>query len=152
MDNAPVLQTMKILHKALYIGLVIFAAVATYLVASNSASNVIGDFESIMQIIALVFTAIAVFLGEKLFKNKLLIIKEQSDNKVKLELYRQASITQWALLEAAAIISIVGFFLSTNYAFLALTICIIIYFILLSPTEVKTSLLTGISNEELSIL
>jgi hypothetical protein len=149
-NAASALQTMKILHRAFYLGVLLFAGVVTFMVASKSAKNVIGEFESTMQIIAVLLAVAAVFIGEKVFKNKLLIIKEENDLRVKIDLFRQASIVQWALLEGAAIFSVIGFYLSTNYAFLALAIFIVIYFILLTPNATKIHLLTGITAEELN--
>ena len=151
-NAASALQTMKILHRAFSLGVLIFAGVVTFLVASKSASNVIADFESTMQIMAVVLAVAAVFIGERIFKNKLLVIREEKDLRVKIDLYRQASIVQWALLEGAALFSIIGFYLSTNYAFLALAVFIIIYFIMLTPNATKINLLTGITPEELNNL
>ena len=151
-NAASALQTMKILHRAFCFGVLIFAGVVTFLVASKSASNVIADFESTMQIIAVVLAVAAVFIGERIFKNKLLVLREEKDLRVKIDLYRQASIVQWALLEGAALFSIIGFYLSTNYAFLALAVFIIIYFIMLIPNATKINLLTGITPEELNNL
>ena len=151
-NAASALQTMKIQHRAFCFGVLIFAGVVTFLVASKSASNVIVDFESTMQIMAVVLAVAAVLIGERIFKNKLLDIREEKDLRVKIDLYRQASIVQWALLEGAALFSIIGFYLSTNYAFLALAVFIIIYFIMLTPNATKINLLTGITPEELNNL
>ncbi len=140
---------MKIIHRAMYVGPVFFSAVITYLVASKSALDTLGTSQDIMQVIAIALAGLAIVVGEKIFKNKIVQLKETEGTNNKLDLFRQASIIQWALIEGAALFSIIGFFMSTNYAFLALALGLILYLIFLAPSIMKTNLLTGIPKEEL---
>ena len=82
-------------------------------------------------------------------KNKIVQLRDKIGTEAKLDLFRQASIIQWALLEVAALFSIVGFFMSRNYAFLALAVGLLLYLIFLAPSAVKTNILTAIPKEEL---
>ncbi len=148
-ENTTTIKTMKILHRAMYVGPLFFSAAVTYLVASKSALDTLGISQDIMQVVAIALAVLAIVIGEKIFKNKIIQLKEIEGHKIKLDLFRQASIIQWVLLEGAALFSLVGFFMSTNYAFLALALGLILYLIFLAPSAMKTNLLTGIPKEEL---
>lgn len=148
-NNAATIKTMKTTHRAMYLGLIFLSAVATYLVASKSALDILGTRQDIMQVIAIAIALLAIIIGERVFKNKIAIQKDIIETESKLDLFKQASIIQWVLLEGATLFSLVGFFMSTNYAFLALVIGLILYLIFLAPSAMKTNLLTGIPTEEL---
>ena len=148
-DSANILKGMKTIHQAMYMGLIFLSATATYLVASKSALDILGSRQDIMQIVAIALSMIAIVAGEKIFKNKIVQLRDKIGTEAKLDLFRQASIIQWALLEVAALFSIVGFFMSRNYAFLALAVGLLLYLIFLAPSAVKTNILTAIPKEEL---
>ena len=58
--------------------------------------------------------------------------------KEKFAVYRSASIIEWALLEAPVLFCIVCFFLTGNYAFMALAVVLIFLFVLVAPSKTKT--------------
>jgi len=66
----------------------------------------------------------------------------------KFEVYRAASLVQWALLEGPAIFCLICFFLTGNYAFLGLALVLIILFFLLGPTRTKIAFQLGLSEDE----
>ena len=59
---------------------------------------------------------------------------------------------QWAFLEGPGIFSIVCFFLTGNYAFIALAAVLILLFAILAPSKLKIALLLGVSEAEVSEL
>ncbi len=76
----------------------------------------------------------------------------QAGVKEKFEQYRAASILQWALIEGPALFSIVGFFLTGNYAFLALLLAIIFLFAMTAPSKLKIQLQLQLNEADLEEL
>jgi len=154
MKNAGAFAALKILHTALLAGQVLFMAVLVYLSYSKTITPALPEQDKIFQLIAIALSGAAFFIGTKIFKKKLLEIRDdnQSDVKVKFDKYRGASIVQWALIEGASLFCCFCFFLVGNFAFLALAAVLIILFGLLAPVKLKAALQMGVSVEELSSL
>ena len=66
--------------------------------------------------------------------------------------YRSACILQWALIEGPCLFCIIGFFLTGNYAFMALAGVLIILFAMQSPTKAKVMLHLNLSEQEIEEL
>jgi hypothetical protein len=149
MQKGNALQALNIIHKALMMGQILFAAVCIYLIYSKTVVPAATELNKVLQVVALIITAGGIFEGMSLFKKKLLLIREmQTAAKEKFDLYRSASIIQWALLEGPAIFCIVCFFLTGNYAFLALVLVILFLFAMMAPSKVKILLQLQISEAE----
>ncbi|MCW3091088.1 MAG: hypothetical protein JWP81_2157 [Ferruginibacter sp.] len=82
----------------------IFAIVAFLLVYNGSSVvNLGGSLSETLQVISIALSAGGFYLGTLLFKKKILQAREVSDGvKHKFDLYRNACILQWALIEAPA--------------------------------------------------
>ena len=147
-------KALNILHKALLAGQIIFTAVIVLTVYSKLQLPVLTEMDRMFQVIAILLAAAGFFAGSSLFKKKLLQIREmQSANaKEKFAVYRSACIMQWALLEGPCLFSIISFFLTGNYAFIALAVALILLFTMLGPSKLKIALQLGISEEELADL
>ena len=111
MQKQNALKSLNILHKALLMGQVFFAAVCVFMIYTKAAEPALKELEKILQVIALVMTLGGIFAGIAAFKKKLLQIREmQTDAEAKFSLYRSALILQWALLEGPSIFCIICFF------------------------------------------
>ena len=153
MQKGKGLQVLNIIHKALMMGQILFAAVCIYLIYSKSVLPLANYLDKILQVVALALTAGGIFAGMTLFKKKLMQIREmQTGTKEKFNLYRSACIIQWALLEAPSIFCIICFFLTGNYAFLALVLVVLFLFAMTAPSKVKILLQLQISESELDDL
>lgn len=147
------LKTLNILHKALLMGQVFFTAICVFVVYTKSILPPAKELEKVLQVAALIVTVAGIFAGMSIFKKKLMQIREmQSDAKEKFAMYRSASIVQWALLEGPSIFCITCFFLTGNYAFLALAIVIMFLFVLMAPSKNKVIIHLQISEQELDEL
>ena len=147
------LKMLNIMHKVLLMGQVFFAAICAFIVYTKSISPPAKEQEKILQVAALIITVTGVFAGMSFFKKKLMQIREmQTGTKEKFALYRAASIAQWALLEGPSLFCIICFFLTGNYAFLALAIAIMFLFILAAPSKNKIVTQLQISEPELEEL
>ena len=153
MQKGKGLQVLNIIHKALMMGQILFAAVCIYLIYSKSVLPLANYLDKILQVVALALTAGGIFAGMTLFKKKLMQIREmQTGAKEKFDLYRSACIIQWALLEGPSIFCIVCFFITGNYAFLVLVLIVLILFAMTAPSKVKILLQLQISESELDDL
>lgn len=154
MKNATVFTSLNLLYKAMLAGQVIFTAVMFVLVYKEEYSPVFAEYEKTIQVAALVFSALAIFIGNSLFKKKLALINEQTitDSKTKLTQYRSASFMQWALLEAGCLVNGICLFLTGNYAFLALAAVLLLYFAMLVPVKNKIAAQLNLQTSDLDEL
>jgi hypothetical protein len=153
MQKQNALKSLNILHKALLMGQVFFAAVCVFMIYTKAAEPALKEIEKILQVAALVMTVGGIFAGMAVLKKKLFQIREmQADADAKFSLYRSALILQWALLEGPSIFCIICFFLTGNYAFLALAIVIMFVFVITAPSKNKILTQLQISETELDEL
>jgi hypothetical protein len=154
MQKGNALKALNIIHKALMAGQILFVSVCAYLVYSQSVVPVVSkELDRVLQVVALVLTAGGIFAGMSLFKKKLIQIREmQTAAKEKFNLYRSTCIVQWALLEGPSIFCIICFFLTGNYAFLALVVVVLFLFAMTAPSKQKVLLQLQISEAELDDL
>ena len=153
MNKGNGLRALNIMHKALLMGQIIFAAVCVYLVYSGMVKPFSIDFDKPLQVIALLLAAAGVFAGNAFFKKKILQVRDiQNDAKQKFEAYRAACLLHWAFLEAPAIFSIICFFLTGNYAFIALALLLIMIFALQAPSKNKLAQLLQVNEADLDEL
>lgn len=154
MKNPSVFSTINVIHRAMLLGQVIFMAIMFYLVYSGEMEPVFPEYEKMLQGIAILFSALALFVGTNLFKKKLVAINENygGDARTKLTRYRSAAMLQWGLMEAACLICGMGLLLTGNYAFLALASVLIVYFALLTPAKTKVAAQLDLQTSELDEL
>jgi hypothetical protein len=72
----------------------------------------------------------------------------QTGVKEKFPAYRSASILQWAILDGPSLFCIICFFLTGNYAFLALSVVIMFLFTMTAPSKSKIILQLQINESE----
>jgi hypothetical protein len=154
MKKNSLFSILKTLHLSMLAGQVIFTAVIFYLIYSKTMLAILVENEKIMQVIALVFIAATIFAGNRLFKKKLLELNEdeQTATKEKMLAYRTICLIQWALLEAGVLLCGIFALLTANYAFLALSVIVIIYFALFAPVKDKIAAQLNLNSTELDEL
>lgn len=142
------------LHKAMMVGQLLFIGALFYLVYSKMLVPPMAEHEKTIQVVAILFTAATMYAGFTLFKKKLALIKEAplAGVQEKFAKYRQASMLQWGLTEAAVLVCAICFFLTGNYALLALAAVPFLYFVSLAPVKEKTAMQLDISSSELDDL
>lgn len=146
-------RQLNIIHKALLAGQIIFAAVAAYLFYSGVEQPQMKEYDRIFQVIAIAVAAAGFFAGTVIFKKMVSTAKDAAvSTKEKFARYRSACVLQWALLEGPCLFSIVFFYLTANYAFIALAGVLIGLFIVLSPNKIKIAWQLGISENDVSEL
>lgn len=151
MKNATVFISLSLMHKAMLAGQIIFTVVMFVLVYQKIFLPVLAAQEKAIQVIALVFDALAIFTGTNLFKKKLALINEHTvtEAKTKLIQYRSACVMHWGLLEAACLVTGICLMLTGNYAFLALAAVLILYFAMLMPVKGRIAAQLNLQTNEL---
>lgn len=153
MQKANNYKALNILHKAMLIGQVLFAAVCFFMLYTKTIVPSLQHLDKVLQVVAIILSITGFFAGNFLFKKRLLQVKEISTGiKEKFAMYRSACIMQWAFLEAPVLLSIVGFFLTGNYAFLALSAALILLFVVLGPSKIKIAIQLGVTENEIAEL
>ena len=153
MEKGNAIKSLNILHKALLTGPVLLAAICFYLVYSEKIIFQAQELDRSLQVMAIIIAVAGVFTGTSVFKKKLLQAREMEAGAAeKFAVYRAASILQWALLEGPSIFCIISFFLTGNYAFLALAGVVMFLFVMTAPSKTKILLQLQISEAELDDL
>lgn len=134
-----IFSSLKLMHKALLIGQILFIAVMAFLVYKKIVLPPLVEHDKILQVIALIFSALAIFVGKSIFKKKLMAISDAGsmDAKTKLSQYRSICVQQWSFLEAACMLNGIFLMLTGNFAYLALAVLLMLYFAMLIPMKDK---------------
>jgi len=131
------------------IGLIVFCIIGIFLNSSGAFEPKAKELDHALQIVVILLAAAGFFIGNNYFKRKVLQqAQELQTAQEKLALYRHAAIIQWALLEGPAIVAIISFLFTGNYAFLALAVTILLLFAMASPAKHKILLLLSITENE----
>jgi hypothetical protein len=154
MEKKNTFFAFKLIHKAMLVGQIIATTIFLVLTITKMQTPSLGEQDRVFQLVALLFTAVAFFVGNLLFKKKINAIKQNSELNLQqqFEQYKTASLIQWALLEAATLFNGIAYFLVGNYSFIALAAVLILLFAMLAPNKTKMAIQLGISPEELEDL
>jgi len=112
-------STLRILHLAICFGTLV-VLVAFYFVGKNQTDSPLAQGNQMMVYIFPIMAASVGGMSVFLFKQFLAKTEQAKDLTSKLNQYRVACIVKWALLEGAAIMLALGFFMSKQILFLAL--------------------------------
>lgn len=147
------LKALKIMHRAMLLGQVIFAVLAFLLNYSGRFTLVLKSQDQLLQVISILLSITGFFVGSSLFQKRMLQLRETSPGfKTKLTTYRSASLVQWALLEGASLFCIICFMLAGNYSFLGLAATLMLVFAIIGPTKQKMGMLLHLTEKEMDQL
>lgn len=103
-----------------------------------------------MQVLVILLSLSGFFIGSSIFKRKIQQAMAGFPGiKAKAAAYRSACIIQWALLEGPSLFCIICFLLVGNYAYLALSVALMLIFAVTAPAKLKAMLLLQINEEEM---
>lgn len=145
------IKAISILHYALLAGQLFFGIIMFFLVwLKRENSFPLENISQQMLIACIVLAALAYLAGNMLFKKKLENINE-GNNPVskKLDEYRAANITRWALMEFATLFCIIIFFVTGNYSIMIVAVVMILLFFTTRHSAQKTVADLGISLNDL---
>lgn len=143
-------RNLKIVHTAILCMLAFFAIVSLVVPRSQDSDK---TFEQILQAIAAGISLLSLLVGFNIFRKQLYAARNNGGSaETRMAIYRSACITWWALIDAPGIFSIIGFILTSNYAFLALAIFHIGLLAIFMPRRDNIILLLNLTNEEVQRL
>ena len=150
-NNKGTLKALQIIHRAMLLGMILFASIAFFLNYSGNFPPSLQQHDQVLQVITIVLSVGGFFIGNTLFKKKIFQLRESgNDLNDKLSSYRSASLLQWALLESPALFATICFLLVGNYAFLALAAALMLLFAINAPTKIKIAMLLQVSEDEIN--
>lgn len=125
------LKQLTIIHAALVIGLLLFAAFVFWNDPSfNTGMNAASIFVYLVPLVA----AVGYFASKYLFKNLLQNKYHQETLANSLAKYQQASIIKFALIEGPAIFALFAYYVEGNALHLVIAFCLIAYLISQRPS------------------
>lgn len=140
---------LRMLHLSVVAGLTIFSVLALVLVEQKVIPVVEESVDRVLQLIIIIVAVAAVFLGFKLFQSRLLSIRHNSGPAgERIARYRTACITWWMMIEVPAMLAVIGFLLTGNYAFFAVALFLWLILILFTPRKDNIVLLLNLTSEE----
>ena len=149
LSSHPQMRTIQIIHFAMITGMVMFLGVIGFLHSSGSFDGASDD--SLNQVLFMVSAAALITLipiSYLIYRNRLKAIPKSIGLEEKLEAYKTTNILQFALLDAAAMVSLVTFLL-TEEKMMIIPIGIILgIFFLNRPSVSKTVQELELSSDE----
>jgi hypothetical protein len=144
-------KSIKVVHAALVIGVVLFLLITVVLDLNGFAS---GDEEIRMALllVASVFTFGGVFAGNYIFKKRISIIREKTNLREKMDDYRSALIVKWALIEGPAFLAVVAFMLTGDLIFFGIGVLLVIVFLVYTPSRNKFIKDLSLSPNEVQVI
>ena len=122
-----------IIYFALLAGIMMFALLAYFFPNGQE----VGKNENLLSILTYVvptFAVFEIFLSRFMYSKFILQIQNNATLLEKISKYRTAKIISWALLEGAALFSVVAFIITRSVFFFVVLFVIIIAFILSKPS------------------
>jgi len=146
-------KLLKILHLALLIGMFLFAMVSLIIVLKGASALTGESFQRTFQVVCIVLSLSCILAGFNIFKRRILAARNstQPANK-RMEQYRSACITWWAMIEGPGLLAGIGFLLSGNFAFFALAVVHILIMITFTPRKGNIILFLNLNSKEVTQL
>lgn len=149
-SNGPqdsIFRSLAILHLAMLMGQLLFAAVVCILVFSGNLAPVIDDSQNIQILVGAIALA-AIGGSQAIFNSRLSAARDKSTNDEKLSTFKTAFVLRNAVLELGALAPLVLFMLTGTMAYFYIAVALIIWFAFQFP--VRSKILSAINIDELS--
>lgn len=147
------LKALNIIHGAMFVGQLSFAAITIYLNKSLPGPLLEkNELNKIFMFIVPLFFMGAIFLSRLIVSNRMQAAMEQSELKSKLERYRTIQIIKFALMEAPAFLAIVSYLLTGELLLLGFATLITVVFVTYFPTKEKIVTELDLSRKEQTML
>lgn len=120
MPNA--FKLLRTLHLVLFMGMLIFAIAGMVVVQKQIMPVADESLQRILQVVCVIVSLSCLVIGFNIFKRKLLAARNNpGSGEKRMELYRMACILWWAFIEAGGLMASIGYILTANLSFLALS-------------------------------
>lgn len=130
------IKALNILWLALIIGQLLFALVIIFIIYTGTVAPM-PEMKEIFFIGALVLASLGIMTGNRIFKSRLEIAKQQPSLAEKMNIYRAALIIKLALFEGPSLFAIIGYFLTGDIKILIPAALIVLLFMMSRPSKAK---------------
>jgi len=147
-------RVLKIYHLALLGGITFFAIIAVIMVITKTIPPLNNNsIEQILQAITAVVSLAALLVGFNLFKRRITQARSATGTaEERMNQYRTACVTWWALIEGPGIFAVIGLYLTGNFAFLALALFHIVILAVFMPRKENIIVLLNLTTDEVARL
>ena len=146
-------KALRIVHLGITAGLLIFLGVFLVLFQTGRLQAIDPSLERTLQVVAVVVTVASLLAGFNMFKRKIMEARNSTGNgETRMNLYRTACIVWWAMIEGPGILAVVGFFMTGNYAFVALAGFHILVLLIFMPRKENIIVLLNLNASEVAQL
>jgi hypothetical protein len=153
MQQPNAFKVLRILHTALLIGMATFNIVALIVVQKGRMPAADESFQRTFQVVCLLASAGLLIAGFNIFKKKMLAARNDTGpGEQRMDLYRAACILWWAMIEGPGLLAVVGFILTHNFAFFALSLFHFTCLWVFTPRKANIVVLLNLTPEEVSRL
>lgn len=147
----PYFTTLRILHAALLLGMIVFFLVIRFVLLSSEVIDNAIVSDAFLLYIPPIVIAIGILSGWLLFKKQL----KQSEGKIltlKLMDYRAALIVRWALLEGSVLLALIMFLIYADRYFMGVALVGMAAFTFLRPDPKKAITHLNLNEEDATII
>lgn len=146
-------KALKILHTVILCGLAFFTIISLVIMRDEISKDFDKSLEPILQAVAAGASLLSLLIGFNIFKKQLVAARNNGGTaETRMAVYRSACITWWALIDAPGILSIIGFTLTGNYAFIGLVLFHMGLLAIFMPRKDNIILLLNLTSEEVQRL
>lgn len=142
---------LRILHLALSAAVIVFGVVAHFVLLPIQGAEA-GTNSALYVNLSAGYMVFAISIGYWLFGNQMKTAKAANNLSDKLNAYRSANIIRWALLEGAALMALVFYFVSGNILLIAIAGVALLLLGLLHPNVMRLKVDLDLSQTELDRL
>ena len=128
------IQTLKLIHVSLVVGLAIFSVFAFM---QNKDFNADINTNSTLLYIVPIAALIGYFGSQLLFRKMLSNVQTSDSLQLKLNKYQTASIIKYALIEGPAFIALFAYYTTGSALPLVIALCLLAYLFVQKPTKDK---------------
>jgi hypothetical protein len=145
-------KALQLMHSLLLLGQIVVAVLAFFLIQFNTILPACTMYNKIIQAAILLYSGLVCYFGiQVFFKSKVYAIRDTDTTIIeKFAVYKKASMVKWACIESASIVSVIGYLLVGNYAFLALAFTLIFLFAIMGVSKTKLMLLLKFTEAEVA--
>lgn len=146
-------KALKILHLTITAGLLLFTVVMFLLFQTGQLKAVDPSLERTLQVVAVVVSVALLLVGFNIFKRKMMEARNSTaPGETRMSLYRTACIIWWAMIEGPGLLAVVCFFITGNYAFVALAAFHILILFFFMPRKENIIVLLNLNSKEVEQL
>jgi len=140
-----------IVYSALVFGMIIFFAIAMFIVENKNFEPNQSIDEIFKYLIPLVGFAVMYF-ARVIYRKNISSVNFYDDLLSKFTNYRKFKIIQWSLIETVGFLSNIGFIITGNYLYAIVFLFMLGFFVLIKPTKEEFFRDFKISNEQKTML